>query len=48
MPQTPKRDGYLLGEPSAFHPALPRPAPLLRRAPPRPDPPVVYPGLALD
>ena len=37
-----KKDGCLLGKPTGRRPVLPRPAPLPRRAPPRPDPPVVY------
>ena len=35
-------------DPSASRLARPRPAPLPRRAPPRPDPPVVCPGFGLD
>ena len=35
-------------DPSESHPALPRPTPPLRRAPRRPDPPVVCPGFGLN
>ena len=35
------RNGCLLGKPTPRHPVLPRTAPRLRRALPRPDPPVV-------
>ena len=35
-------------DPSASHSARSRPAPPSRRAPPRPDPPVVCPGFGLD
>ena len=43
-----KRDGCLLGEPSRRRPVLLRTAPLLRRAPTRPDPTVICPGFGFD
>ena len=42
------RDGYPLGEATHRRSVLPRIAPPLRRAPPRPDPPVVCPDLGFD
>ena len=43
-----ERVGCLLGEPSRRRPVLLRPAPPLRRAPLRPDPPAVCPGFGFD
>ena len=42
-----KRDGFILGERTSRRSVLPVPAPP-RRAPPRPNPPVVCPGFGLD
>ena len=42
------RDSCLLGEPFCRRRVLPGPAPPPRRAPPRPDPPVVCPGFGFD
>ena len=43
-----KRNGCFLGKPTRRPPVLPRTAPPLRRAPPRPDPPVLCPGFGFD